>query len=139
MKNYILVLAIVFYSTTTSAQSERQKAIEQVISENIEYILKEDLELTLTTIHTQSPNYKSTAQIMQQLFATYDLKYEILDIDFIGVDEEYAYARVLQKSEKISGPQFSNNELDALQVFKREDGQWKLWSQANLTINYLTD
>jgi len=132
-----LVLVIAFYSTSTLAQSETQTAIEQVINDNLKYILEEDLELTLTTIHTQSPNYASSAQIMQQLFVAYDLKYEIVEINFIDVDDEYAYVRVVQKSEKINGPEFRNNILDALQVFKQEEGQWKLWTQANLAINYL--
>ena len=41
------------------------------------------------------------------------------------------------ETEKISGPAFRNNEIDMIQIFKKENGKWKFWSQAILYIRYL--
>ena len=72
-----------------------------------------------------------------QLFPAYDVKYELIDYQFIGEDSEYAYVKVKQRTKKISGPAFQDNEVEALFVFKQENGTWKLWTQANLSISYL--
>ncbi|MGO2509551.1 MAG: hypothetical protein ACTH6Y_11200 [Vibrio hibernica] len=41
------------------------------------------------------------------------------------------------RTTKVSGPTFHNNKLEALIVFKQEGETWKIWSQANMQIQYL--
>jgi len=60
----------------------------------------------------------------------------LISYEYIGLSGEYAIARIKFKTTKISGPAFKNNSVDMIQVFKQENGTWKLWSQANLEIQF---
>ncbi len=126
----LLLLAPLAYADTATD-------IEQAILNNLAHTQNEDIAATMSDIHTQSPAYLATQQTLQQLFPAYELKYELLNYEFVGEDDEYAYAKVKQITKKVSGPAFQDNELEILMVFKRENGSWKLWTQANLSYRYL--
>ncbi|CCK76336.1 MAG: hypothetical protein KBT75_04240 [Oleispira antarctica] len=132
MISKIALLSLLLLSIASNADTASD--IKQVVLDNLKYIQAEDIENSMATMHSQSPSYMATEEMLQQLLPIYDLKYEILKYSYIGEDDEYAYAKVLQKTSKISGPAFQTNKLEALQVFKKENGVWKLWTQANLSI-----
>ena len=132
MISKIALLSLLLLSIASNADTASD--IKQVVLDKLKYIQAEDIENSMATMHSQSPSYMATEEMLQQLLPIYDLKYEILKYSYIGEDDEYAYAKVLQKTSKISGPAFQTNKLEALQVFKKENGVWKLWTQANLSI-----
>jgi len=119
-----------------SAFSDVASDVERAILDNLKNVQSENMEGTLATMHSQSPSYLPTQQMLQKIFPAYDLKYELVKYQFVGSDDEYAYAKVLQKTTKVNGAAFQDNEVEALQVFKKENNQWKLWAQANLSINF---
>ncbi len=112
-------------------------AIKQNILDNLKYVQAEDAEKSMSTMHSQSPSYLPTKDMMFRIFNDYNLSYEIIDFKYIAYDGDLAYARIKQVTKKISGPAFQNNELDAVQVFRQESGVWKLWSQANIDVKYI--
>ncbi|WP_068544335.1 hypothetical protein [Thalassotalea crassostreae] len=118
------------------AQANTESEIKSVVEENFRATQAEDLNATLKTIHSQSASFAPSQNALNQIFSTYDLKYSLLEFKFIAEEGGYAYARVKQLTEKITGPAFSNNELESLQIFKKENGSWKLWTQANLAVNF---
>jgi hypothetical protein len=67
----------------------------------------------------------------------YELSYKLMSFDFIGLSGVYAICRTKQRTLKISGPAFRNNDIDMIQIFKKENDTWKFWSQAILYIRYL--
>ena len=134
MKSLITTLLILL-SLTTNADIASD--IENAILDNLEHTQNEDFNAVMGDIHSQSPAYLQTQQMLQQLFPAYDLKYELINYKFVGEDSEYAYAKVKQRTIKISGPAFQNNELEVLMIFKQENGHWKLWTQANLSASYI--
>jgi len=111
--------------------------IKQVVLSNLKYTQNENLDKAIKTMHSKSPANLATKQMLEKLFPIYDLKYELVKYNYIAKDSDYAYVRILQKTTKLDGPAFRNNEIDALQVFKKENGSWKLWSQSNLGIKFL--
>ena len=131
----LLISTIFLLSTTAFANTSSN--IEQVILDNLKHTQTEDSAAAMGDLHSQSPAYLATQQMLQQLFPAYDLQYELLSYKFIGEDDEYAYAKVKQRTRKISGPAFQNNEIEMLMIFKQENGVWKLWTQANLSISYI--
>jgi len=143
MKAFYILLAAMFFLPCGLAQAEDAQAsdvinqVKGVVIANLEATHSEDIAATLATIHTQSPAYITTKQQLQILFDSYDLSYELKDYRFIGIDGEYAIARVEQVTRKISGAQFQDNEIDMIQIFRKEQGQWKYWSQTILNVNYL--
>ncbi len=118
-----------FYKTTGE--------LKQVLMENFDAYEKEDIFRILPTIHTLSPSYQTTKQVANKIFSTYDLKYELVNFRYLLTDGDYALARILQKTSKVSGPAFRDNLLDIIVVFKQEKGQWKLWSQIVLKLEFI--
>lgn len=137
MKNrFLLVLLLGLAVSGQALADDAAILIKQAVLKNLKATESEDLDAIMSTIHSQSPSYTATMQAMQQLLPLYDLKYSILSYSYIAKDNDYAYVRVRQLTEKVSGPAFNNNVIDALQIFKKEGKDWKLWSQANLSIEY---
>ena len=119
------------------ANQEIANQIKQAVIKNMDAVETENTQMMMDTIHTQSPFYLMTKQQMQPLYENYELKYELLSYEYIGITGEYATVRVIFRTSKISGPAFKDNELDVIQIFKQENGTWKLWSQANLELKFL--
>lgn len=132
---YVLLLGALLFALPALADTESE--VKASILQNLKHTEQEDVAGVMRTVHSQSPSYLATRQMLQQLFPAFDLKYTLVSYAYVGADAEYAYARVVQKTEKVSGPAFQNNELESLQIFRKEGGEWKLWTQANLAINYL--
>ncbi len=111
--------------------------LREVIIENFAASQRKDMEGIKRTIHSQSPAYITSAQTLKQLFDYYDLKYELLSFRYIGADGEYAIARGEQKTIKLKGPAFKDNVLDSIYIFRKENGEWKLWQQAVLESRFI--
>jgi hypothetical protein len=73
-----------------------------------------------------------------QVFRTFKLDFSLDDFKLLYHDDEIALARVKQTMKKIEGPEFKDNQRDALQIFRKRDGQWKIHEQAILD-HYLLD
>lgn len=128
---------IAFSLLSTLSHADTASDIKQLIADNLKYTQAEDLDAVMSTMHSQSPSLLPTRSTLKQLFPLYEIKYHLDDVAFVGSDNKYAYAKVIQTTTKISGPAFHNNRIEALQIFKKENNQWKLWAQANLEITYL--
>ncbi len=134
MKNIILSVILLF---SWGVSADTQSDVHELIQNNIKYIQQENVDLAMSTLHRQSPVYESTKSAMFQFNKLYDLKYELLQYRFITEDKDYAYVRVLQRTTKISGPLFNNNDIDLFHVLKKDAGQWKIWTSVPLEVNYL--
>ncbi|TDO98961.1 hypothetical protein [Marinomonas balearica] len=128
-------MILILFSVATYADTASE--INAAIVANFKHTQSEDAAAALNDLHSESPAYLSTKQALQQVFSTYDLKYELLNYQFVGEDSEYAYAKIKQRTSKVSGPAFDNNELEMLMIFKQEHGIWKIWTQVNLSLSFL--
>ncbi len=125
-------------SAQNSARDQNlDSALRKVINENFDAYEKEDLDRVLATVHTKSFGYQSTKQATIEIFSAYDLHYELLESRLLSLDGEYAVVRARQKTTKRNGPEFRDNILDTVMVFKQEDGRWKFWTQAILDVQFL--
>ena len=134
---YILIILSLLYSQITLSNENISDEIRKVVDANLLYMETENVDGVMSTVHTQSLSYLPTKDALSQIFGNYKLEYVIEDYSFIGHDGELAYVRVKQATNKVSGLTFQNNRLDMLQVFKKENGVWKLWAQANLEVEYI--
>ncbi len=73
----------------------------------------------------------------QKIFRTYKLEYSIDDFKLLYHDDELAVTRVKQTIKKVEGPDFKDNQRDALQIFRKRDGQWKIFEQVILDRTFL--
>lgn len=110
--------------------------LKKVIERNIESLQEKDLDKAMAPVHPKSPVYEGTRAALKQAFDSYDLRGDLLSFTFIGTDGEYAVARTKQQTSKVKGPAFRDNILDAIQVFKKDGSEWKLWQTTILEVQY---
>ena len=136
---FILCLGSLAFAEKEIAEEKLDvgKMINDVVMENLIATETENTRRMMGTVHTQSPLYKSTELQVVQIFEKYKLKYELLSYKYISTDGVYSIVRVKQKTVKISGPKFINNEIDMFQVYRIENGKYKIWNQVILEMKYL--
>lgn len=96
---------------------------------------KEDLAGTIENVDRRLAVKYATQ--FQQVFRTFKLEYSIDDFKLLYHDDEVAVTRVKQTVKKIEGPDFKDNQRDALQIFRKRDGQWKIFEQVILDRTFL--
>lgn len=140
MKKYILIALLMIVSfglTVVFSQDENIEAeLNVLVDENLRATQAEELDAMLLTLHSDSPAYQQTKQISETLYVQYDLNYEKRVFRFIGLDGEYALGRFQFCATKITGPEFQDNCIDTIHVFKQENGNWKIWSMAALKVEF---
>ena len=135
---WVSIIALMMsFSVLAESNKEISAAVKKVFEDNLKYCTNENIEGMLSTFHTKSSAYSSMKKLSQQIAKVYDLKYEMESFKFVGLAGEYAVANVVQKTTKIKGPNFKNNIINTLQVFKKENGKWKLWTTTVLSIKFL--
>jgi len=112
-------------------------ALKEVTEKNFEAMNAEDVEMAVSVIHPNSTAYSQALQSIKQLNEVYDLKYDLLSFKFISLDDKYAIARVKQRTMKIKGPKFRDNEVDIYNIYRQHEGDWKIWQTTILEITYL--
>ncbi len=142
MKKYYTIIALlplVCLGLTVGCSEDKNVAaeLETLVMENLKATEAEDMNTMLETIHTQSPSYAQTEKLSAHLFENYDVKYELQQFQFVGIDGEYAIARYKFSTKRVAGGDFKDNTLDTFHVFRKENGKWKIWSQAALEIDYI--
>ena len=118
-------------------REDLEAALYAVVLENFRAATEEDVDAYLDTMHSDTPAYQQTEEITKQVFATYDLKYEIRVFRYVEQDGNYAIARLEFSTTRVAGPEFKDNRLDTFHIFCKENGQWKIWSQVILTVKHL--
>ena len=133
----IAILSLITLQVAIAEEQTMSTLIKDVFNENLNSCQQENMEAMLDTVHSQSPSYLMSKQQMSTIFENFDLNYELTYYKYIGQDNDYAVARARFTSKKISGSAFQDNEVDSIQIFKKEDGVWKIWSAAILDVKYL--
>lgn len=134
---YLCCVVLLGLITTPASATTTEDLIRQVIDRNLDASQREDSKAYMATMHSQSLAWVPTKKAIQDIFGNYKLNYSLDQFHYITQENEYAYARVWMRTTKVSGPTFHNNKLEALIVFKQEGETWKIWSQANMQIQYL--
>lgn len=133
-----VLLMVAALTIPALARADLATDLKVVVVENMEATQAEDMARMMATIHHQSPSYRVTQQQVAPLFQQFDLTYQLLGYEYVGLTGEFAVVKVRQSVRKLAGDQpFRNNEMELLQAFKKENGQWKFWNQAILSIRFL--
>ena len=104
-----------------------EDAIVAVVYANLEAAEDEDLDAYMATIHEDSALYENTESIMVLLFDTYDLDYEVDDLEILEITKNEAEIRLVQITRRIRGPEFDDNEATVVHTLRRSDGEWFFW------------
>lgn len=125
-------------SETTIITTTGNEVIEAVY-QNLEAANTEDLEGYMDTIHPDSPYFASTRTTMQNIFATYDLSYDITDIELLEQTDTEARVRFTLVTERITGPEFNDNIVNGVFNMRIDNGVWKIYDQTLDEVEYIND
>jgi hypothetical protein len=98
-----------------------------VIKENIAASEAEDKDRVLKTIHKDSPQYKSTVNGMDFVFASYDMKFDLEQIEVLEVTGDEAKVYYMQITRAIRGEGFAPTRATGIHHMKKEIGKWKIF------------
>lgn len=113
--------------------------LKTAIQSNIDGMNTENIEASLSAVHTQSPFYDQMQVMLEEIAKVYDLESSLVSFEYLGMDKAQSKAVVLvkQKTTKIDGPEFRDNVVDTMTVFKKEGDAWKIWQSLTLDVEYL--
>jgi ketosteroid isomerase-like protein len=123
---------------TTVADNDHDltETFRQLVEDNLAAFNREDVSATMKYMHTKSPEYGSTQEVLPDQFEALDARTQLVDLHYMGHDDEFAVARVKLKTVDESGAPFAANVLDTIAVFHLEDGVWKYWSDHILGVEF---
>ena len=81
--------------------------------------------------------YEETKKMVKDLFANFDLAYEMNDFEFLSISRQKVKVRVTQTTTLIKGENFRNNESVLIHTLKRQKEQWKFSETEVESVNYL--
>ncbi|GHT03484.1 hypothetical protein FACS1894139_03850 [Planctomycetales bacterium] len=114
-----------------------REEVGKVYTQYLNAMKAKNLGEVIDTLHSQSPAFNQAKQAAAQNMVSYDLTYNITAFEVVGVTKDGAFAVVRAKLEtrKAGGAApFEDNELDALQVFSKDGGKWKIWGSVILGV-----
>jgi hypothetical protein len=121
-------------ATALADDAELAEALRQVVTGNLAAYDREDVDATMSFVHTKSPDYASTQAALPAQFQALDVTTELIDFTYIGHDDEFAVARIRAKTADGPGKTFTDNTVDAIVIFHQENGAWKLWGDEILGV-----
>ena len=111
-------------------EAELAKQLRGMLVAQTEAKQKEDLGGTIENVDRRlAVKYRTQ---FREVFRTYKLEYSLDEFKLLYHDDEVAVTRVKQTVKKVEGPDFKDNQRDALQIFRKRDGQWKIFEQVIL-------
>ncbi len=118
-----------------SGEAELAKQLRAMLVAQTEAKQKEDLAGTIENLDPRLAARYGNG--FRKVFRTFDLEYSLDDFKLLYHDDEVAVTRVKQTLKKVKGPDFKDNQRDALQIFRKRDGQWKILEQVILDRTFL--
>ena len=123
--------------TVFIANTEAQ--IYNVIKRNVNYSQNEDLDGFFSTMDSSTPNLAQAKAAIQQVFAAYDMKYELEKMEIVSVDKDKAVVKVIQVTKKVKGPEFKDYKMHQIINLVKVGGEWKLTTSIILKIDYMNE
>jgi len=111
----------------TRADDALGSSLEQVSKDQIAAFNRKDVAATMSFAHTKSPTYDAAKDMLTKDFKNQDLKAEQVSFQYIGHDDEFAYARIKVKVTSPGTKGFDDNVMDGVTIFHQEGGAWKVW------------
>lgn len=112
------------------------EAFISVVETNVLMLMEEDLEGYMETIHSDSPVYESTEEMITELF-NYSLTIELSDVEVIEKSEEEVVVNYIQRTVDEEDSDFENNETLGEHTLRLDGGDWKIYQSEVLAVELL--
>lgn len=131
MKISLLILLVSFLHCSEDNAAD----IRFVMNTAVSTINAGDVDGHMDTMHPNSPNYKATLQATISMIQKYKPTVEIVDYHYIGIIDDYALVRVIQRNTFTAGG-FKGTDVRIVHSLKRDGEKWKMWAimQLDMTV-----
>lgn len=129
-----------FRSQAAQSTSQVQPSLEDltsILDQGIRALNTEDLPAYMATIHPGSPVYTRTQDEIGQSFQTYDLSYELSDVQIVEQNDREVRLRFVQVTRKLRGPDYHDNRATWVVILRLDHGAWKIYDRQNEKTEYL--
>jgi tetratricopeptide (TPR) repeat protein len=136
----LLIPGLSLLSPTGGAAAQPETAVEDVTDVIIQNIIasnNEDFDRYMATIHSKSPGYEATAQMLSTIFGDYDLTYQISELEVVEQTSREAQVNFVLTTRKVRGPEFQDNQVSGRMILKKDNGAWKIYDQKIENVQYL--
>lgn len=114
----------------------------KIIEDNVRFSEEENLEEYLKTMVQSAQESEATIKAINELFANFDIEYEILEMRVIAEKKDAVQVRVTLKSTAtfvVEGMQFRNNIMTAIRTLEKENGEYKISKDTLENVEYLDE
>lgn len=139
MLGLLLVPGLSPFKTGSAAAQPETTAedVTDVIIQNIIASNNEDFDAYMATIHSKSPGYEATAQMLSTIFGDFDLTYQISELELVDQTSKEAQVDFVLTTRKVRGPAFQDNRVSGRMFLKLDEGVWKIYEQKIENVEYL--
>ena len=132
-----LVLSVFIF---TGCKESPKKDLKKLIDNHVSAMNTQDVTEAMNAIHKESPFYEQMYKMLESINDVYQLKTELAYFEYIGAyKEDYSIAVIKQKTTKEDGPNFRDNVVETMSIFKKADGEWKIWQTITIGVKYLDE
>ena len=104
-----------------------------VIRENIAATEAKDKDRVLKTLHKDCPQRRSTIQGMEYVFANFDMKFDLEQIEVLEITGEDAKVYYMQTTRAIRGEGYPPTRSTGFHLMKKENGKWMIFKTEYLS------
>lgn len=134
---YLFLISIFLLNGCGSDKSEDEQAVKDVIYRNIEAGNDEDVAAYISTMDKDNRNYDQLESMMNTIFNTYDLNYQIKDLKITELKDDVAKVNYVQVIKKIKGPSFRDKRVEGVYILHKTGGQWRIYDTEITKTDYL--
>jgi len=134
---FLLFISILVINGCGSDKSSEEQAVKDVIIKNTEAGNDEDVTAYINTMDKDNKNYEHLSDMMNTIFSTYDLNYQVKDMKVIELNNDEAKVQFVQITKKVKGPTFRDNRIEGVHILHKTDGEWKIYDTQIKKIDYL--
>lgn len=135
----LLAAALACVLAACSAKpNPEQEAIFTTIRENLQAMEREDINAVMATVHPETPNFEASKTVNEELFKNYDLKFELVDMRLVSVENGEAKVSYKQKTHRVGGEADEPDVLaEGIHTLKKDGDKWKIISSVALRFTPL--
>jgi len=128
---------VVSYDKKKNKKLSEEQLIKKFIKLNAEYNQNEEIEQVIEQTDCSTINCAEFRLTMENIFDTYDLKYELISVKILEITSNKAEVIVTQKTTKVNGPEFRDNKGEFLHTLIKVDNNWKFKNTKVNKVEYL--
>lgn len=126
----LIVAALPYLNRSQVVQvTPTNQELFNVLYRNARAANNENLDDYMSTIHPGSAAAFTTRAALGLVFSQYDLNFRFYNLSVISASVDEAKLHFSLETRKIKGPDFTDNIVTGTMTLRRDNGEWKIYSQ----------